>query len=111
METLLKTDDRKMNSKINDVVCFYLESNFIKVSYYNGEESIIENDFIGIIHKLPQNKFFQVNESTIINADYIKKIRYCNPKKVLLQKGLELNILHNKYDELIEFMKKKYEIA
>ncbi|MFC2096598.1 LytR/AlgR family response regulator transcription factor [Bacteroidota bacterium] len=108
MESVLIESDKNVGKKLNDIVYLEFDSNFTKAHYFTGEVFIIENNFKKIEESLPDEKFFRVNESSVINADYLKKIKVSTSKNVLMQKGIEINISQNRYSELIEFMKIKY---
>jgi len=108
MKSILHENTIKVDSILNDIVYLESDSNCTKAHYYNGEYFVIENDFEGIAQSLPKEKFFKVNESSIINADYLKKIRVSTPRKALLQKGVEVKISPGRYLELVEFMRIKY---
>lgn len=99
-----------MMKKIDEIVYLEMDLHQTKAHYLTGEELLIDNNLERIAAKLPKEKFFKINDSSIINADFLKKIKCCTPKKVLLQKGLEVDISQSKYLELIEFLRMRYVI-
>ncbi len=90
----------------------YMESFGCKTKTYccEGKEYLIKKCLSHVEESLPNEKFFKINESFIINADYLKKIKVSTNKNAVLHGGIELHIARQKYNELLKFLKMKYNI-
>ena len=104
--------DNKKRVDINQKKIVFLESvgNFTRKYSCNGSERLLVDDLNRLEDALPEEKFFRINQSNIINADYLKRIQGRTIKNVLLQGGVELYIEQDKYWELLKFLKLKYNI-
>lgn len=91
-----------------DVVFLESIGNFTRKYCCNGREFLVENPLHQLESMLPDEKFFKINDTFIVNADYIKKIKL--REYVLLHKGIELKIAKDKYWDFIRFLKVKYNI-
>ncbi|MDA3952791.1 MAG: LytTR family transcriptional regulator DNA-binding domain-containing protein [Bacteroidales bacterium] len=96
---------------LKEVVFLESSGSFTRKYCSNGREFLIEGDLSHFEESLPDEKFFRINESYIINADYLKRIKVQDIKKnVLLNGGIELSIDQEKYWDLIKFLKIKYNV-
>jgi len=84
--------------------------NFTRKYSCNGSDKLLVDELNRLEENLPNEKFFRINQSNIINADYLKRIQGRTIKNVLLQGGIELYIAQDKYSELLKFLKVKYNI-
>lgn len=107
---VLNDNDHALQIKeLNEII--YLESHGKKTKTYcsAGEEYLLKACLSHVEEKLPNEKFFKIHKSFIINIDYIKGININTDKTVLLHNGVELNIAHRKYKDFIEFLKNKFD--
>ncbi|MBI9053931.1 MAG: LytTR family transcriptional regulator [Bacteroidales bacterium] len=95
--------------KLREIV--YLESVGRKTKTYccEGEEYLVKKCLTQIEEKLPDEKFFKIHKSIIINVDFLQGINVNAEKSVLLHDGIELKIAHRKYKDFIEFVKNKFD--
>lgn len=96
--------------KLKEIVYFESIGNFTKTYNRNGKELLIEGTLNRLEEALPGRKFFKINETTIINADYLKKINVLSNNNVLLQDGIELFIDKQKYRDLIQFLRIEFSV-
>lgn len=110
MESITISNELYTVSELKEIV--YLESygNFTKTYNCNGKDFLIDDDLKRIEKILPDEKFFRINDSSIINADYLKRVNVMTTRNVLLHNGIELKIAQNKYTDLMRFLKTKYNI-
>ncbi len=104
-------DDNEYKIKeLNEIV--YLESNGRKTRTYcsEGKEFIIKKCLSEVEEKLPDNNFFKIHKSIIINVDHLKGINVNTHKTVILHKGIELKIAHRKYKDFMDFVKTRFTI-
>jgi len=88
-----------------------MESDGRKTKTYccKGKEYLIKKCLTQVEEKLPDEKFFKIHKSFIINVDYLQGINVNAEKSVLLHNGIEIKIAHRKYKEFLEFVKNKFD--
>ncbi len=99
-----------INNELDEVVFLESVGGFTRKYCTHGREFLIEDELNHLEENLPNEKFFKINDSYIINADFLKRIKSNATKNVILHNGIELNISQDKYWELIKFLKCKYRI-
>ncbi|HAF28694.1 MAG TPA: hypothetical protein DCG75_06560 [Bacteroidales bacterium] len=110
MENVAIHINRPKTSDLKEVVFLESIGGFTRKYCNNGREFLVENDLHKLEESLPKEKFFKINDSFIINADYLKRIKVRAIKNVLLLGGIELNIAQDRYWELVKFLKFKYNV-
>ena len=108
-DIITKTNELKINN-FQEIVYLKSSGSFTKKYNSKGKEFLVENALTQLEETLPNNKFFKINESLIINVDYLKKINVNTNRKALLHNGIELKISKQKYNDLIKFLKMRYSI-
>ena len=103
----LKSKELKIE-RLEDIVFFESEEHFTITHYYNGLEYLIDNKLNQVEDMLSNDKFFRINSSIIINADYLRRINVSSNKNVLLCNGIEQNIAKDRYADLIKFLRINY---
>ena len=94
--------------EIEDII--YLESLGNKTKTVCCEGEFLIKKCLSIVEeKLPDDKFFKIHKSFIINIDYLKGINLNSSKKVLLKDGIQLNIAHRKYKDFMQFIKSRFD--
>jgi len=88
----------------------YLESDKRKTIVYccNGNQFLVNKCLSFMEEKLPDENFFKIHKSFIINIDYLKSINYKGDKIVILKNNIKLQIACRKYSEFKRFLKEKY---
>lgn len=108
---LVSTDlSKELHVKdIHDIV--YMESIGRKTKTYckEGNEYIVKSCLSSVEERLPDEKFFKIHKSFIINVDYLKGININKEKMVLLHNDIRLQIAHRKYKDFIHFVKNKFD--
>ena len=99
-----------INNELEEVVFLESVGGFTRKYCTHGREFLIEDELNHLEEILPNEKFFKINDSYIINADFLKRIKSNATKNAILHNGIELNISQDKYWELIKFLKCKYRI-
>lgn len=110
MENLAINNELLNFNEVKEIIFLESVGNFTRKYYKNGREYLLEDDLIQVEKTLPKEKFFRINESYIINVDYLKRIKSGAIKNVVLKGGIELNIAHDRYWQLIKFLKVRYTI-
>lgn len=101
-------DDFIQFVKLNDIL--YLESidTFTRIVCSNNYNYTLRQCLSQIGEKLPDQNFFKIHKSIIVNVEYIKKIRTKPMRTVVLNGGKELKIAERRYKEFIGFIKSRY---
>lgn len=105
--------DHEKEYKIKELKeIIYLESNGRKTRTFcsEGKEFVIKRCLSEVEEKLPDENFFKIHKSIIINIDYLKGINVNTNRTVLLQNGIELKIAYRKYKDFMDFVKAKFVI-
>lgn len=110
MENIVVDHKIEHMNEIHDVVFLESIGGFTRKYCCNGREFLIEDALSQLEENLPKEKFFKINDSFIINADYLKRIKIRAIKNVVLRGGIELNVAQDRYWELIRFLKFKYQV-
>lgn len=110
MENLAINVNRTKSNDLKEIVFLESVGGFTRKYCNCGREFLVEDALIQLEERLPKEKFFKINDSFIINADYLKRIKVRAIKNVLLLGGIELNIAQDRYWELIRFLRFNYQI-
>jgi DNA-binding LytR/AlgR family response regulator len=110
MESITINNKTIVDNKLNEIVFLESVGDFTKKYCCNGKEFLVEDKLNSVEETLPNQKFFKISYSYIINADYLKIIKVRPIKIALLQGDIELNIDEDKYGDFIRFLKLKYNI-
>lgn len=96
--------------KLSEIV--YMESigSKTKTCCCDGNEYLIKKCLSQVEETLPNEKFFKIHKSFIINIDYLKGINVNAQRSVLLHNDIEINIAHRKYKDFMEFVKNRFVI-
>lgn len=106
---LFDDEENIVLKKIEEIIYFESLGKKTKTICCEGDEYIIKESLSIVEEKLPDNIFFKIHKSFIINIDCIKGINMDNNKKVLLNNGIQLNVAHRKYREFLEFVRSRFE--
>ncbi|PLX12917.1 MAG: hypothetical protein C0597_12420 [Marinilabiliales bacterium] len=116
MEHLLTRKDEELmdraalKNNLHEVVFLESIGGFTRKYCVNGRELLVESGINHMEQILPHDKFFKINDSFIINADYLKRIKANATKNAILHGGIELRIAQDKYWEFVSFLRFKYKI-
>ena len=99
-----------LNMNFKEVVFLESVGEFTRKHCTRGRDFLVKNDLSHLEENLPHEKFFKINDSYIINADYLKRIKMSDRKNAVLHGGVELDIAKEKYSPFIRFLKFKYRI-
>ena len=107
---IINNNDVLQVKELSEIV--YLEScgSITKTYCCEGNEYLINKCLCNVEEKLPNDKFFKIHKSFIINVDYLRGIDVNANNTVLLHNGIELRIAHRKYKDFMEFLKSNFEI-
>jgi len=80
------------------------------VVFDEGKDFLIKRCLSEVEEKLPEENFFKIHKSLIINIDYLRGINVNSQKAVLPQNDIELKIAHRKYKDFMEFIKGRFNV-
>jgi two-component system LytT family response regulator len=74
-KVLIKTPSGVVVRNLDQILFIKAEGSYSEVNFLNGDHYVISKNLSKI--KLPENTFFRVHASIIINLRYVKKIEDC----------------------------------
>ena len=83
-----------INNELDEVVFLESVGGFTRKYCTHGREFLIEDELNHLEENLPNEKFFKINDSYIINADFLKRIKSNATKNVILHNGLYITDLY-----------------
>lgn len=98
------------DNELKEVVFLESVGGFTRKYCTDGREFLVEDNLNHLEESLPHEKFFKINDSFIINADYLKRIKSNATKNAILHDNIVLNIAQDKYWDFVKFLKFKYRI-
>ncbi len=110
MESTTVENQKIIDNNHKEIIFLESAGSFTRKYCCNGSDLLLADELSRLEDALPNEKFFKINHLNIINVDYLKKIKGKAVKNVLLQGGIELKISDQKYNDLLMFLKSKYEI-
>lgn len=110
MQTLDIKSEVQHLENLKEVVYIEAIGDFSNVYYVNGQKQLLHDKLNDVTMFLPSNKFIQIHDLYIINADYIKRLKGNITKYVLLKDDLEVIISPERYKLLLGFLKNQYTI-
>lgn len=111
MQTLDIKSEVLQIKNLKDIVYLEAIGEFTNVYRTNGQKELIHEKINDLIKLLPSDKFFQIHDLFIINADFLKRLKGDLTKYVLLKDDLEVIISPKRYELLLDFLKNRYTIA
>jgi len=99
-----------VKNELAEVVFLESVGEFTRKYCTQGREFLVEDNLQHISENLPNEKFFKINNSYIINVDHLKRIKSHATKNAILHGGIELNIDREKYWEFVKFLKFRYKV-
>ena len=110
MESTIVDNQKIVDNKHKEIVFLESVGSFTRKYCCNGSEFLLADELSRLEEALPNEKFFKINHLYIINVDYLKRIKGKAVKNVIMQGGVELEISDQKYNDLLKFLRFKYEI-
>jgi DNA-binding LytR/AlgR family response regulator len=110
MQTLDLKPKFQQLKNLREIIYIEAIGEFSNIYRADGTKEFIQENFITLKRDLPSDKFIQIHDLYMINADYIKKVRGNLTRYVLLKDDLEIVLSPEHYDNFLGFLKLQYVI-
>jgi two-component system LytT family response regulator len=84
---------------VDDIVCCQSERNYSYIHLVDGKKILISKTLKVLENILEPNSFFRIQQSYLINLDYVKKFNRDSGGYVIMENGLTVTVAKNKRDE------------
>jgi len=103
----LPTLDGFQLEKINNIVYCQAEENYCKIFTNRNEAILVARTLKNIEELLPEELFFRIHKSHLVNMNYIKSYNKCDGYKILLENGVELDVATRRNEEFLKTLTKR----
>lgn len=93
---------------VNEILYCLAEDNYTQIITYNKENILVSKTLKLIEEMLPDESFFRIHKSTLINLNYIRTLNLRNDCSLTLENGETFEIAHRRRGDLELLIKKKY---
>lgn len=91
---------------IHNIVRAHSDGNYSIIYLFNGEKHVISKSLGEIEELLPNDSFFRIHRSSIINLSYVSKYIKTEGQQVFMEDGSKLDVSHRRKDDFLNFMNK-----
>lgn len=84
------------------------DDNYTNLTTYNGETILVCRTLKAIEEMLPEESFFRIHKSTLVNINYIHSLNFKNGYSLLLENGESLEIAVRRKDDLEKMIQDKF---
>lgn len=103
----LPTLDGFQLEKVNNIVYCQAEESYCKIFTNRNEVILVARTLKNIDELLPEEIFFRIHKSYLVNMNYIKSYSRSEGGKVILENGTELDVATRRNDEFIKALTKR----
>ena len=103
----LPTLDGFQLEKVNNIVFCQAEESYCKIFTNRNEVILVAKTLKNIEGLLPEEMFFRIHKSYLVNMNYIKSYSKSEGYKVILENGTELDVATRRNDEFIKALTKR----
>lgn len=103
----LPTLDGFQLEKVNNIVFCQAEENYCKIFTNRNEVILVARTLKNIDELLPEEMFFRIHKSYLVNMNYIKSYSKSEGYKVILENGTELDVANRRNEEFIKALTKR----
>jgi len=103
----LPTLDGYQLEKVTNIVYCQAEENYCKIFTNRNELILVARTLKNIEEMLPEEIFFRIHKSYLVNMNYIKSYSKCDGYKVILENGTELDVATRRNDEFVKALTKR----
>ena len=93
--------------KVNNIVFCQAEESYCKIFTNRNEVILVAKTLKNIEGLLPEEMFFRIHKSYLVNMNYIKSYSKSEGYKVILENGTELDVATRRNDEFIKALTKR----
>lgn len=103
----LPTLDGFQLEKVNNIVYCQAEENYCKIFTNRNEVILVARTLKNIEELLPEEVFFRIHKSYLVNMNYIKSYSKADGYKIVLENGTELDVATRRNDEFLKALTKR----
>lgn len=103
----LPTLDGFQLEKVNNIVYCQAEENYCKIFTNRNEAILVARTLKNIDELLPEEIFFRIHKSYLVNMNYIKSYSKSEGYKIILDNGTELDVATRRNDDFIKALTKR----
>ena len=93
--------------KVNNIVYCQAEENYCKIFTNRNEVILVARTLKNIEELLPEELFFRIHKSFLVNMNYIKSYSKTDGYKVMLENGVELDVATRRNDDFLKALTKR----
>lgn len=97
--------------KINHIVYCEADQNYSKVHLLSGKQITVSKTLKHVEELLPDESFFRIHKSTLINLNYVDHYSRVDGHKVRMDNGMTLDVANRRIDEFVKAITNKKTIA
>ncbi|MEE4196963.1 MAG: LytTR family DNA-binding domain-containing protein [Bacteroidales bacterium] len=102
----LPTLDGFQMEKVNNIVYCQAEESYTKIFTNRNEAILVARNLKNIEEMLPEELFFRIHKSHLVNMNYIKSYSKTDGYKIKLDNGIELDVATRRNDEFLKALTK-----
>ncbi len=103
----LPTLDGYQLEKVNNIVYCQAEESYCKIFTNRNEVILVARTLKNIEELLPEEVFFRIHKSHLVNMNYIKSYSKTDGYKIKLENGVELDVATRRNDEFLRALTKR----
>ena len=103
----LPTLDGFQLEKVNNIVYCQAEENYCKIFTNRNEAILVARTLKNIEELLPEELFFRIHKSHLVNMNYIKSYSKIDGYKIILDNGIELDVATRRNEEFLKALTKR----
>lgn len=103
----LPTLDGFQMEKVNNIVYCQAEENYCKIFTNRNEAILVARTLKNVEELLPEELFFRIHKSHLVNMNYIKSYNKTDGYKILLENGVELDVATRRNEDFIKALTKR----
>jgi len=103
----LPTLDGYHMEKINNIMYCEADQNYTKIYLLNDRYILVSKTLKLVEELLPNEVFFRIHKSYLLNLNYVEKYSRTDGHKVILDNGMQLDVAGRRIDEFVSALTKK----
>ncbi|MCD4834765.1 MAG: LytTR family DNA-binding domain-containing protein [Bacteroidales bacterium] len=103
----LPTMDGFQLEKVNKIVYCQAEENYCKIFTNRNEAILVARTLKNIEELLPDEIFFRIHKSYLVNMNYIKSYSKTDGYRIILENGTELDVATRRNEEFLKALTKR----
>ena len=103
----LPTMDGFQLEKVNNIVYCQAEETYCKIFTNRNEVILVARTLKNIEELLPEELFFRIHKSHLVNMNYIKSYNKSGGYSITLENGVELDVATRRNDEFLKALTKR----